>query len=94
MRHGDDQWLDVVKWTLYAMINAEELAITQKNVDEMAKSSKPELRRVVWMGQYCDLASTVAINKRAQTGLKRERELLEAEIRQHRRQSNGQHSDE
>ncbi|MBI3700491.1 MAG: amino acid ABC transporter substrate-binding protein [Afipia sp.] len=46
VRHGDDQWFDVVKWTLFAMINAEELAITQKNVDEMAQSTKPELKRI------------------------------------------------
>ncbi len=48
VRQGDDQWFDIVKWTLFAMINAEELAVTQKNVDEMAKSSKPELKRIVW----------------------------------------------
>lgn len=46
VRHGDDQWFDLVKWTLFAMIEAEELGITQKNVDEMAKSDKPELKRV------------------------------------------------
>ncbi|HEY0236415.1 MAG TPA: amino acid ABC transporter substrate-binding protein [Afipia sp.] len=46
VRHGDDQWFDIVKWTLFAMINAEELAITQKNVAEMAKSDRPELKRV------------------------------------------------
>ncbi|HEX7791599.1 MAG TPA: amino acid ABC transporter substrate-binding protein [Afipia sp.] len=46
VRHGDDQWFDIVKWTLFALINAEEYAITQKNVDEMAKSSKPELKRM------------------------------------------------
>jgi general L-amino acid transport system substrate-binding protein len=45
VRHGDDQWLDLVKWTLFAMVDAEELGITQKNVDEMAKSDKPELKR-------------------------------------------------
>ena len=45
VRHGDDQWFDLVKWVLFAMINAEELGITQKNIDEMAKSDKPELRR-------------------------------------------------
>ena len=32
VRHGDDQWFDIVKWTLYAMITAEELGITQKNL--------------------------------------------------------------
>jgi general L-amino acid transport system substrate-binding protein len=46
VRHGDDQWFDIVKWTLFAMLNAEELGVTQKNVDEMAKSDKPEFKRV------------------------------------------------
>ncbi len=46
VRQGDDQWFDIVKWTLFAMINAEEYAVTQKNVDEMAKSSRPELKRM------------------------------------------------
>ncbi|MBR0753759.1 amino acid ABC transporter substrate-binding protein [Bradyrhizobium jicamae] len=46
VRHGDDQWFDIVKWTLFAMITAEELGVTQKNVDEMAKSDKPEMKRV------------------------------------------------
>ncbi len=45
VRHGDDQWFDIVKWTLFAMVDAEELGITQKNADEMAKSDKPELKR-------------------------------------------------
>jgi general L-amino acid transport system substrate-binding protein len=45
VRHGDDQWFDIVKWTLFAMINAEELGVTQRNADEMAKSDKPDLRR-------------------------------------------------
>ncbi len=45
VRHGDDQWFDIVKWTLFAMINAEEMGVTQKNVDEMAKSDKPDLKR-------------------------------------------------
>jgi general L-amino acid transport system substrate-binding protein len=46
VRHGDDQWFDIVKWTLFAMINAEELGVTQQNVDEMAKSNKPDLKRM------------------------------------------------
>jgi general L-amino acid transport system substrate-binding protein len=45
VRHGDDQWFDVVKWVLFAMIDAEELGVTRKNVDEMAKSDKPEFKR-------------------------------------------------
>jgi general L-amino acid transport system substrate-binding protein len=46
VRHGDDQWFDLVKWVLFAMVDAEELGITQKNADELAKSDKPELKRV------------------------------------------------
>ena len=47
VRHGDDQWFDIVKWVLFAMLNAEELNITQNNVDEMVKSSNPEIKRFV-----------------------------------------------
>src|SRR5881397_3077655 len=43
VRHGDDQWFDIVKWTLYAMLNAEELGITSKTVDEALKSNQPEI---------------------------------------------------
>jgi general L-amino acid transport system substrate-binding protein len=45
VRHGDDQWFGIVKWALFAMIDAEELGVTQKNVDDMAKSDKPDLKR-------------------------------------------------
>jgi general L-amino acid transport system substrate-binding protein len=47
VRHGDDQWFDIVKWVLFAMLNAEELGITQKNVDDMTKSSNPAIKRFV-----------------------------------------------
>ena len=47
VRHGDDQWFDVVKWTLFALVNAEEYGITQKNVDEMLKSDKPDIKRML-----------------------------------------------
>jgi general L-amino acid transport system substrate-binding protein len=47
VRHGDDQWFDVVKWVLFAMLNAEELNITQKNVDDMMNSTNPEIKRFV-----------------------------------------------
>jgi general L-amino acid transport system substrate-binding protein len=45
VRHRDDQWLMIVKWTLFAMLNAEELGITSKNVDEAMRSGKPEVQR-------------------------------------------------
>lgn len=47
VRQGDEQWFDVVKWTLYAMINAEELGVTSKNVTEMTKSPNPEIKRLL-----------------------------------------------
>src|SRR5665213_1794210 len=47
VRHGDDQWFDIVKWTLYAMINAEESGVTSKNVDEMVKSTNPDIKRLL-----------------------------------------------
>ena len=47
VRHGDDQWFDVVKWTLFAMINAEELNISSKTLDEAMKSTNPEIKRFV-----------------------------------------------
>ena len=41
VRQGDEQWFNVVRWSLNAMLEAEEYGITSKNVDEMAKSSNP-----------------------------------------------------
>ena len=47
VRQGDDQWLDIVKWTHFAMVTAEELNVTKANVDEMMRSDRPEIRRVL-----------------------------------------------
>lgn len=47
VRQGDDPWLNVVKWTLQAMIGAEELGITSKNVDEQLKSTNPNVLRLL-----------------------------------------------
>jgi len=47
VRHGDDQWFDIVKWVHFAMINAEELGVSSKNIDEALKSNQPEIRRLV-----------------------------------------------
>jgi general L-amino acid transport system substrate-binding protein len=47
VRQGDEQWFDIVKWTFFAMVNAEELGITSKNVDEEMKSTKPDVRRLL-----------------------------------------------
>jgi len=47
VRHGDNQWGDIVRWTLYAMVEAEEYGITSKNVDEMLKSDNPNIKRIL-----------------------------------------------
>ena len=45
VRHGDDQWYDIVNWTVMALIEAEELGITSRNVDDMSKSADPQIQR-------------------------------------------------
>jgi len=45
VRHGDDQWFDIVNWAVNALLEAEELGITSKNVDEMLKSNDPRVQR-------------------------------------------------
>src|SRR6266478_4580928 len=55
VRQRDDDWMMIVKWTLYAMINAEELGVTSKNIDEALKSKKPDVMRLVGTeGTYGD----------------------------------------
>lgn len=45
VRHGDNQWKDIVNYSVLAMINAEELGITSKNIDDMLKSKDPKIMR-------------------------------------------------
>ncbi|WP_137884982.1 amino acid ABC transporter substrate-binding protein [Pseudomonas sp. 2FE] len=48
VRQGDDEWFKIVRWSLFAQLNAEELGITSKNVEEMAKSTKnPDIARLL-----------------------------------------------
>lgn len=48
VRQGDDEWFDIVKWSLLAMINAEEYGLTSANVDEMkATSTNPSVKRIL-----------------------------------------------
>jgi general L-amino acid transport system substrate-binding protein len=47
VRQKDDDWFLIVKWTFYAMVNAEELGITSQNIDEALKSTKPDVMRFV-----------------------------------------------
>jgi len=55
VRQKDDDWHLIVKWTLFAMINAEELGINSKNIDQALKSKKPDVMRFVGTdGEYGD----------------------------------------
>ena len=47
VRQGDDGWFNIVRWTFFAMLNAEELGVSSKNVDEMKNSKKPAIRRLL-----------------------------------------------
>jgi general L-amino acid transport system substrate-binding protein len=47
VRQGDDQWLDVARWTHFAMLNAEELGVSSKNIAEAMKSDRPDIMRLV-----------------------------------------------
>jgi len=46
-RHGDNQFGDIIRWTQFAMLEAEEYGITSKNVDEMLKSDNPSIKRIL-----------------------------------------------
>jgi general L-amino acid transport system substrate-binding protein len=61
VRQGDDQWFNLVKWTHYAMINAEEDGVTKANVDEKLKSTAPELRRL--LGVEGDFGKGMGLSK-------------------------------
>ena len=47
VRNTDPQWFNLVKWVHFAMLNAEELGVTQANVDEKLKSDNPEIKRLL-----------------------------------------------
>ncbi len=60
VRHGDNQWGDIARWTLNAMITAEELGVTAANVEQMKGSNNPEIRRL--MGVEGDLGTMIGLD--------------------------------
>ncbi len=72
VRHGDNNWGDVVRWTLFAMVEAEELGVTSANVDEMKSSSNPNIKRLLGvegeMGKSLGLPNEWAYNVIKQVG--------------------------
>jgi len=61
VRPGDHEWFSTVRWVHYAMLTAEELGVTSKNVDEMAKSTNPEVRRL--LGVDADFGKPLGLPK-------------------------------
>jgi len=61
VRQGDDRWFNLVKWTLFAMINAEEIGISSQTIDEAMKSEKPDVRRLV--GTEGDFGEQLGLSK-------------------------------
>ncbi|EIM72259.1 cationic amino acid ABC transporter periplasmic binding protein [Nitratireductor aquibiodomus RA22] len=61
VRHGDDQWFDIVKWVYYALVNAEELGISQANLDEKMGSDNPEVRRLLGTEDGTKLGSDLGL---------------------------------
>jgi general L-amino acid transport system substrate-binding protein len=47
VRQGDDQWLNIVKWTHFAMVDAEELGVSSRTIDAALQSTSPDVRRLV-----------------------------------------------
>ncbi|BAY43327.1 extracellular solute-binding protein family 3 [Scytonema sp. HK-05] len=57
--NGDSKWFDVVKWTVFALINAEELGVNSQNVTQLATSSNPEVKRL--LGTEGDLGKGIGL---------------------------------
>ncbi|GAA0308849.1 amino acid ABC transporter substrate-binding protein [Rhodovulum strictum] len=62
VRHGDDEWADVVRWTLFALIAAEEYGVTSANIDELVANpaSNPEISRL--LGTEGDLGPMLGLS--------------------------------
>ena len=62
VRHGDDRWFDVVKWSVFAMLEAEELGLSSKNIDQNLNSTNPSIQRFV--GATGDIGKMLALDNR------------------------------
>ena len=62
VRKGDDKWFDLVRWTMFVLVTAEELGVTQANVDSMSDSKVPDVRRL--LGLEGDLGKALGVDNR------------------------------
>ncbi|QGQ71938.1 amino acid ABC transporter substrate-binding protein [Halomonas sp. PA16-9] len=72
VRQGDDLWFNIVKWSLFAMINAEEYGVTSENAEEMLNSEDPNIARLLGQdgnyGEGMNLEADWAYNIISQVG--------------------------
>jgi general L-amino acid transport system substrate-binding protein len=61
VRQGDAAWNDLVRWTHYATVAAEEFGVTSKNISKMKSSSNPSIRRL--MGQDGSFGDNLGLSK-------------------------------
>ncbi len=62
VRHGDDRWFDVVKWAMFAMLEAEEMSLTSKNIDQASASKDPAVQRFI--GASGDIGKMLGIDNK------------------------------
>ena len=62
VRKGDDKWFDLVRWTLFAMLTAEENGVTSKNIDSFANTTNPDIRRL--LGQEGNLGKALGVDNK------------------------------
>jgi general L-amino acid transport system substrate-binding protein len=62
VRHGDDRWFDIVKWTMFAMLEAEEMGLSSKTIDKEAASPNPAIQRFV--GASGDIGKMLGLDNR------------------------------
>lgn len=64
VRQGDDQWFDIVQWTVFATMSAEEFGITSQNVGDMiANDTRPEVKRLLGVDEKVDLGAKLGLSK-------------------------------
>ncbi|MDA0983340.1 MAG: amino acid ABC transporter substrate-binding protein [Proteobacteria bacterium] len=62
VRHGDDKWFDIVKWSMYAMIEAEEMGLTSKTIDQAGSSKDPAVQRFI--GASGDIGKMLGVDNK------------------------------
>ncbi len=62
VRHGDDRWFDVVKWSMFVMLEAEEMGLSTKTIDKEASSTNPNIQRFV--GSTGDIGKMLGLDNK------------------------------